>query len=56
MRLLEELCQALRPAPVGPDLEALRLAWEQLHDTAPESPEEEAAWLAYQRASVEVAA
>ena len=46
----------LRPAPVAPDLDALRRAWEHLYDTAPDSPEERAAWWAYQKASVELAA
>ena len=42
----------LRPVPVAPDLDALWLAWEHLYDTAPDSPEERAAWWAYQKASV----
>lgn len=54
MNPLALLRRALRPVPVVPDLEALRLAWELLHDTAPESPEEEAAYRALQKASVQL--
>lgn len=44
----------LRPAPVAPEAEALRLTWEHLYDTEQGSDREKAAWQAYQLASVDL--
>lgn len=43
-----------RPAPQAPDVDGLRRAWERLYDTEQGSAREQAAYRAYQLASVDL--